>query len=251
MIVIARIEDEAITADDFIKLLKFNNKFDDTFEPYLIDKVAAHAARKQGITVSVKEVQNRVDEIRRVLSLHRAKDTLEFLVSLGLTVDDFENYVTELVYKDKVYNAVCTEKAVTEYFNLHSPRFDGIELSQIVLDSEGKAREMMALLEDDPDSFAELAKQHSLDDETRDSGGVVGKVLRGTLENEVEAKVFNASKGEVVGPFMISDGLIYEIFRVTDIYPAKLDESTKSEVQKLIFDEWLEVVTQELNVEIL
>ena len=251
MTVIARIEDEAITADDFIKLLKFNNKFDDTFEPYLIDKVAAYAARRQGITVSIEEVQHRVDEIRRVLSLHRAKDTLEFLDSLGLTVDEFEQYVTDLVYKDKVYNAVCTEKAIMEYFNLHSPRFDGIELSQIVLDSEGKAREMMALLDEDPDSFAELAKQHSLDDETRDSGGVVGKVLRGTLEDEVEAKVFNASKGDVVGPFMISDGLVYEIFRVTDIYPAKLDDSTKNEVQKLIFDEWLEAVTQELNVEIL
>ena len=251
MTVIARIRDEEITANDFIKLLKFNNKFDDTFEPYLIDMVAAHAARKQGIIVTIEEVQHRVDEIRRVLGLHRAKDTLEFLGGLGLTVDDFERYVTDLVYKDKMYNAVCTEKAITEYFNLHSPRFDGIELSQIVLNSKGKAREIMALLEEDPDSFAELAKQHSLDDETRDSGGVVGKVLRGTLEDEIEAKVFAASKGEVVGPYSIGDGLVYEIFRVTEVYPAKLDDSTKSEVQKLIFDEWVETVTQELNVQIL
>ena len=251
MTVIARIEDESITATDFIKLLKFNDQFDDTLEPFLTDKIAAHAAKKQGISVSTEEVQGRVDEIRRVLGLHRAKDTLEFLDDLGLTVDDFEKYVTDLVYKDKVYDFVCTEKAVTEYFNLHSPNFDGVELSQIVLETEGKAREMMALLEEDPDSFAEMAKQHSTDDETRDSGGVIGKVLRGTLEDEVEAKVFNASKGDVVGPYMINDGLAYQIFRVTDIYPAKLDESIKSEVEKILFDEWLEAVSQELNVDIL
>jgi len=251
MTVIAKIDDQEITADDFIKLLKFDNKFDETFEPYLIVKVAAHAAKKQKISVSVAEVQQRVDEIRRVLGLHRAKDTLEFLDSLSLTVDDFEHYVTDLVYKDKAYNAVCTDRAVEEYFRLHSPRFDGIELSQIILDSEGKAKEMMALLTEEPDSFAAMAKEHSLDDETRDNGGVVGKVLRGTLEDEIDAKVFSSSKGELVGPFMVGDGLLYEIFRVTDVYPAKLDDSTKIEVQKLLFEEWLEVAAQEIRVEIL
>jgi parvulin-like peptidyl-prolyl isomerase len=251
MTVIAKISDQEITADEFIKSLKFNNKFDETFEPYLMDKVAAHAAKQQGISVSVAEVQQRVDDIRRVLGLHRAKDALEFLDSLSLSVDDFEQYVTDLVYKDKAFNAVCTDQAVEEYFKLHSPRFDGIELSQILLESEGKAKEMMALLADDPDSFAAMAKDHSLDYETRDNGGVAGKVLRGTLEDEIDAKVFNASKGEVVGPFMIGDGLLYEIFRVTDIYPAKLDDSTRVEVQKLLFEEWLEGVTQEFKVEIL
>ena len=60
MTIIAKIRDEEITANDFIKLLKFNHKFDDTFEPYLIDMVAAHAARKQGIAVTIEEVQHMI-----------------------------------------------------------------------------------------------------------------------------------------------------------------------------------------------
>ena len=62
-----------------------------------------------------------------------------------------------------------------------------------MLDSEGKAKEMISVLRDDPDSFAEMAREHSIAD-TREHGGLIGKVLRGSLRGDVEAKVFNAGR---------------------------------------------------------
>ena len=46
---------------------------------------------------------------------------------------------------------VCSDKAVEEYFKLNSPKFDSIEVSHIVLESEGKAKEMVSMLRDDPE----------------------------------------------------------------------------------------------------
>ena len=64
--------------------------------------------------------------------------------------------------------------------------------------------------------------------ETRENGGVIGKVLRGSLEADVEAKVFNAAAGDLLGPFPSADRRFYEIFVVNAKHPARLDEDTAS-----------------------
>jgi parvulin-like peptidyl-prolyl isomerase len=251
MTTIAKINDEEMSAYDFVKILKLNDKFDELIEEIMVDKLAVAEAKKQGITVSIEEVQERADQIRRVLGLHRAKDTNEYLDSMGVSLDEFEKHITDGLYKEKVEEQVCTNQALEDYFSLHSPKFDSLAVAHMVIDSEGKAREVMALLEDDPDSFEDLAKEHSLDEETASSGGYVGKVSRGTMDGDIEAKLFNADPGDVIGPFTSGDGLIYEIFKVTAKHPAKLDEATAKEVHKLIYDEWLEARAQEHRLEVL
>jgi parvulin-like peptidyl-prolyl isomerase len=137
---------------------------------------------------------------------------------------------------------------VEEYFKLNSPKFDSIEVSHILLDTEGKAKEMISYLNDDPDSFADMAREHSLAD-TREEGGVIGRVLRGQLKTDIEAKVFNASPGDLLGPFPAADGTFYEIFAVTAKHPATLDEDVKGEIRRLLREEWLMARAQEHIIE--
>lgn len=251
MTVIAKIDDEEITAFDFVKILKFNGKFNDLFEDIMLDKLTAHAAKKRGIQVTLEEVQERVDELRRIRGLHRAKDTLKYLESLGISVDEFERYITDALYKEKMFEAVCTDAAVEEYFRLHSPKFESVEVGHIVLNSEDIAREILAYLEDDPEGFSALAEQHSLDQETRERGGLIGKVLRGRLPPAVEAIVFNAPAGAVVGPFETEDGLMFDIFKIVAKHPAKLDDWTKQKIQKILYEDWLSTIAQEHRMEVL
>src|ERR1700733_10042138 len=139
---------------------------------------------------------------------------------------------------------VCGDQAVQGYFKLNSPKFDSIEVSHIVLDSEAKAREMIAVLHDDPDSFDEMAREHSIAD-TKDEGGFIGKVLRGSLRSDVEAKVFNAAAGDLLGPFSSADKTTFEIFRVNAKHPARLDDDTITEVRRLLSEDWLRARAQE------
>ena len=247
---LVKIDDEVISCEDFIKLLKFSGTFDGLLEDIVKDKLTVHAAKKAGLEITTEELQERADQLRRVKGLRRAVDMNRYLDSTGLTLDDFEQFLTEMLYHEKMMEKVGNDAAVDEYFNLNAPRFDSIEVSHIVVDSEGKAREIIATLEDDPDSFEDLAREHSLAD-TRDDGGYVGKVLRGALRSDVEAKVFNADEGDLLGPFPSADESYFEIFLVTAKRPAALTEETVAEVRRLLQDGWIAARAREHNIEIL
>jgi peptidylprolyl isomerase len=244
-----KIDDEVITTEDFVKLLKFTGRFDELMEDVVKDKVTIHAARKQGIEVTPEEIQERADQLRRVRGLHRAVDMNRYLDATGLTLDDFEKFIIEMLLHEKMSEQIGNDEAVEEYFSLNSPKFDSIEVSHIVLDSEGKAREIMAILEDDPDSFADMAREHSLSD-TSEDGGYIGKVLRGSLKTEVESRVFNASEGDLLGPFPTEDESCFEIFTVNAKRPSTLNDDTIEEVRRLLKDEWIAARAREHVIEL-
>ncbi len=247
---VARIDDETISAEEFIKILKLDNTFNTLIERILVAKLTVQAAKRGGITVSNEEVQERADQFRRAEGLHRAQEAQSFLDALGVTLDDFEHYITETLYREKMMARITNRQAIEDYFRLHSPKFDSIEISHITVDSESKARELLAVLEDEPERFTELVQQHSLDLDSRSSGGHVGKILRGALPPEVEAKLFNSAPGDLLGPFISEDGQIHEIFRIDAVHPAKLDEVTARDVAKKVYDDWLKTRAGEHRLEV-
>lgn len=248
MATIVRIDDQIVSTEDFVRTLKLGGQFDGLLEQLVRDKVAVLAAKQQGITLLPDEIQERADQFRRVRGLHRAADMNSYLDAVGVSLDEFEAFITDSLYQEKVLATVCSERAVEDYFKLNSPRFDAIEISHILVDSEGKARELMAYLADDPDSFGDMAGEHSIAD-TREQGGIIGRVLRGSLRGDVEAKVFNAAPGDLLGPFASADRGCYEIFTVNARYPATLNEETAAEVRRLLREDWLLARAQEHIIE--
>ncbi|BAL24492.1 peptidylprolyl isomerase [Azoarcus sp. KH32C] len=249
MTAIVRIDDESIGTEEFIRILKLTGRFEGLVDEIVRDRLAVHAAKKQGVELAAEEIQERADQFRRVLGLHRAADMNRYLDALGVTLDEFETFIVDGLYQEKMMQRVCSDRAVEEYFQLNSPRFDSIEVSHIVLENEGQAKEMMSLLEDDPDSFGELAREHSIAD-TREQGGYIGTVLRGSLKTEIEAKVFNAATGDLLGPFAAPDKSFYEIFLVNAKNPARLDEDTAAEIRRLLREAWIAARAQEHIVEV-
>lgn len=248
MTTLVKIDEEAIGVAEFLRTLKLTGQFEGLIEQLVRDRLTVRAAKRQGIRVSEQEIQERADQFRRVRSLHRASDTNKYLDAMRITLDEFEAFVVDGLHQEKMMALVCSDKAVQAYFKLNSPRFDSIEVSHIIVDAEGKAKEMMSVLADDPDSFAEMAREHSIAD-TRERGGLIGKVLRGSLRTDVEAKVFNAAVGELLGPFASADRSTFEIFRVDAKHPARLDDDTATEVQRLLREEWLRARAQEHVIE--
>lgn len=247
---IVKIDDEVFTTEDFIKLLKLNGRFESLMEDILRDKLAVQAAKRRGVALSDEDIQERANQFRRIHGLHRAKETNDYFDALGVTIEDFEAFIVDMLYQEKVMEQIGEDAAIEEYFQLHSPRFESIEVSHIVMDSEGGAREMLSYLTDDPDSFEEMAREHSEAD-TRDYGGRIGKVMRGSLQGDIEAKVFNAEEGALLGPFPSGDGSMFEIFRIDAKSPAQLDDETRSEIKRLLRDEWLLARANEHRIEML
>jgi parvulin-like peptidyl-prolyl isomerase len=248
MTTVVKIDGEAIDLTEFVRVLKLTGQFNPLLDQFVLDRLTSRAARKAGIQPSEAEIQERANQFRRGLNLYRASDTNKYLDAMRITTDEFEAFITDTVYQEKMMQKVCGDEAVQEYFKLNSPRFDSVELSHIVLDSEAKGKEMMAVLLEDPDSFEEMAREHSLGD-SRAQGGLIGKVLRGSLRPDVEAKAFAAAAGDLLGPFVKADRKTLEIFRVNAKQPARLDESTVTEVRRVLREEWLAARVREHSIE--
>ncbi|OWW21422.1 peptidylprolyl isomerase [Noviherbaspirillum denitrificans] len=248
MTAIVRIDDEVIRVEDFVRTLKLTGQFEGLIEQIVRDKLTVRAAKKHGIKVTPEEIQERADNFRRVQGLHRAADMNNYLNALGVSLDEFETFVTDSLYQEKMMADVCSDKAIEHYFKLNSPKFDSIEVSHMVLDAEGKAKEMVSYLRDDPDAFGDMAREHSVAD-TKEQGGRIGKVLRGSLKTDIEAKVFNASEGDLLGPFASPDRSVFEIFKVDAKHPARLDDDTAAEIRRLLREEWLFARAQEHIIE--
>ena len=246
---LVKVDGQAITVSDFVRILKLSGQFDGLIEQIVRDRLTVQAAKKVGVRVSEQEIQERADQFRRARRLHRAADTNKYLDTMRASLDEFETFISDSLYQEKMMQQVCSDQAVESYFKLNSPKFDSIEVSHMVLDSEGKAKEMVSVLTDDPESFQEMAREHSIA-ATREAGGRIGKVLRGSLRTDVEAKVFNAAVGELVGPFASNDRSVFELFRVDARRPAQLDDATRTEVQRVLREGWLRARAQEHVIEI-
>ena len=246
---IAKINDDVLTSDDLVKWLKLSSRFELVMRDLIREKFTAAAAKKQGITVSTEDMQERADQYRRVHGLHRAKDTNQFLDSAGVSLEEFESYITDTLLSETMRAQLTAPAAIEEYFKLNSPKFDSVEISHIVVESEGKAKELVSILNDDPESFSEIAKEYSIAASAAD-GGRIGKVRRGALSADAEAKIFNASEGDLLGPFASKDGSYHEIFMINAKRPASLDEATAETIKGLVYDEWLESRAREHKIEV-
>ena len=246
---VVKIDDEVINTDQFIKYLKLNGHYDKLVEDLVKDKLTVLAAIKQGVTVTPGDIQQRADQFRRVLGLHRAKQMNDFLDAKGISLDELQNHITDLIFKEQILEQVCNDGSVKEYYNLNSPKFGTVDISHMVLDSQGKAREMVSILDEAPEMFEEMAKEHSVADAKK--GGKIGKITRGTLPPTIEAKVFNAKEGTILGPFPCGDGTFFEIIRVNGRKPARLDTETSDNIRKRLKDEWLAARVREHRVQTL
>lgn len=248
MTTVVKIDGHAIDLDEFMRTLKLTGQYQGLLDQFVRDRLAALAAKKAGIQLTEAEIQERADQFRRVRGLHRASDTNKYLDAMRISLDEFEAFITDSLYQEKMMSKVCSEQAVQGYFKLNSPRFDSIEVSHIVFDSEGRAKEMIAVLREEPARFEVMAREYSIAD-TRERGGLIGKVLRGSLRSDVEAKVFNAAAGDLLGPFASAERTTFEIFRVNAKHPARLDDDTATEVRRLLREEWLRARAQERAIE--
>jgi hypothetical protein len=70
MTAIVRIDDELVDDAEFIRLLKLTGQFESLIEQLVRDKLTVHAAKKQGVTVSADEIQQRA--IRTSISMRSA-----------------------------------------------------------------------------------------------------------------------------------------------------------------------------------
>lgn len=168
-------------------------------------------ARELGVfEASAKEAERRLNEERAKLG----EDGFERrLAEQELDEAGYLGRLEEQVLVEELGKAVSSELSVTEdeaesYYLTHKELYSAsamVRLAHILVDTEGQAlmvAEQVARGED----FARLAQSVSQDAATRNNGGEMGWVEKGTMEPAFEQAAFGLDTGQVSGVVTGTDG---------------------------------------------
>ncbi|NLE73148.1 MAG: hypothetical protein GX604_00735 [Actinobacteria bacterium] len=249
---------------------------------YMVEvDVVAQSAAKMDITVTDDEIQSQIDGIKQMYM----DDDAAFETALkdqNLTLDSLKKALREQELTRKVFDAVTEEAVVTpeqveNYYHEHQEDFTVPEsrLTRHILfmpknadDSGGVATDAdwataLSLAEKvrkeivEGADFAEKAKQHSDDPGSKDLGGDLGEVQKGTMVAEFEEATFTLKKFDISEPIKTQFG--YHLIQVTDITDSQvvtldevedhITEIVLQQEQKKMWDAWLVKTKEELGVQ--
>lgn len=237
------INGETIDIKEAVRLsfLHDDDKFvQNTIEFMLINQGAA----KAGITNTDEQLQLAVDELRYQRGLESAEMAQQWITESNLDLLVIQNGVNNMLVRNKLRNSI-PESEIEAYFAEHQLEFDRVELYSIRVDSEELAQELYAQITEEGQNFHLLAMEHSQDEETRPTAGYVGKLNRSGMTGEIEAAIFKARPGDVVGPIKTEQG--YNLFLVKDIHKASLEEE-KDSIQMMLFTQMLNKLQAEAKI---
>lgn len=201
-------------------------------------------AERQGVKVTEKEVDKRVNEQRKQ-SFPNEKDWKEFLQQLGATRSDIafdarqgllEQKITEKITKasEKV-----SDKEIETYYNKNKKQFADPErrdLRIVLTKTEAKAKEAKQALEGGA-SWKSTAKKFSIDEATKSQGGVLVGVVQGQQEKALDEAIFKAEKGKLSGPVKTQFGwYVFQVTKVTDAKQRPLKE-VKAQIKQIVQSE--------------
>ena len=236
-IVAITIDDRPTSLRDVLRSWKIAGRLEGLLRQVVEEKLIADAAQRENVSISDAELQAGADAFRQTHGLHLAEKTHAWLRAHRLTVEDFQERIQAGLLRRKLAEHLVGGQ-IERYFAENRTQFDRARLSQIVVDREGVAQELLTQLIEDGADFAVLARKHSRDAETRQAGGFLGVLDRRKLSPAVEAAVFGARPGDTVGPFKTPHG--WHLIRVEELLPAQLDEQTAGVIRERLFQDWLQ-----------
>jgi foldase protein PrsA len=255
---IAKINGDSISKDELYDVM-VEQYGAATVEQLIADKIVASEAKKQKITISDEELNKEVDKLKESYGGEEVFD--QVLASNNTTVDvlkeDLKNYLTmrELIEPQ----IEITDEELKTYFDENKDSLgeaEQVKASHILVEGEETAKEIKQKLADGAD-FAELAKEYSTDEGSKENGGELGFFPRGTMVTEFEDVAFSLPINEISEPVKSDYG--YHIIKVEEKKEAKeadFDDS-KAAIKETLIDEkmeseyttWLEEKKKDYDIE--
>ena len=161
-------------------------------------KIIQQACDAEGVEVSEGEVNQEVERMAKKFG---------FAVDQYLQMIETERNINPMQYRRSIIwpmlalkklageKIEVTEKDIKEAFERnYGPR---VEARAIVLDNPRRAREVWDKIQRNPENFERLAREHSIDPNSRAMDGKIPPIPQHSGSPELEAAAFKLKKGEV------------------------------------------------------
>ena len=211
-------------------------------------------ADNQDVKVSDKQIKQSFEDQKKQ-AFPNDKAYQQFLKTSGMTEEDIlfrvrlDQLQQKLTAKITQDAKKVNDEDISEYYDKNKKRFaqpERRDLLVVLTKSEAQADKAKAALEDG-DSFKQVAKQYSIDEASKAQGGKLPAVTQGQQEKAFDDAIFDAKKGELVGPIKTQFGwYVFEVDKVTPASQQTLDESKeairnllRSQGQQEALDKWI------------
>lgn len=234
-----------ISIQDLLNHIKLSCKKPEIIQEIARRKVIELSAKKAGINVEVKEIQQAADNFRLKNQLHNTKDTWSWLDQHHLSLDDFEELVYANALTEKLAQHLLADK-VEPWFYGHQFDYSAAVLYEVILEEEDLAMELFCGLQEREFYFHEIARKYIQDLSLRRAGGYLGVVCRKDLQPEISAAVFETSPPQILKPIKTHRG--NHLILVEEIIEPKLDDELRARIISDLFSDWLQEQIQKVQI---
>ena len=236
-----------ISDRDLIAEARLAGKIPDLVRGIVRRKIISAQVTIAGIEPSALELQQAADRFRLVNHLESAEATNQWLQQLHLSVDDFEEIVTQDLLVNKLAQHLFGDR-VEQFFHQNLLDYSAATFYEVILEDRDLAMEIFYSLQEGDLSFADVAHQYSPNPELRRRGGYVGTVGRKQLRPEISAAIFAATPPQLIKPVVTAVGV--HLIQVAEIIQPKLDERLHQQILMDMFERWLTEKTAEIAPQI-
>jgi foldase protein PrsA len=214
---------------------------DQVMQFLILEKWVNGEAADQGVKVSAKDQEAAFEKAVKT-SFPKDADFQTFLKRSGMTVNDVKFQIRfDTIYRKLREKAVkgadkVTDKAVADFYAKNKTRFATPatrDLRVILTKDRAKAAEAKKALQSGQ-GWTAVAKKYSIDQASKNQGGLLLAIGKGTQEKSFDDAIFAAKTGVLTGPVKTQFG--YYVFRVQKITSANqqsLKEATPAIKQQL------------------
>jgi len=199
-------------------------------------------SEKQNIQVSETDIDTKLATVKATFDSEEAFN--EALETNGMTLDELRQNILTNIQIMRLLEAKTpiTEEEIQQYFETNKDSLgvaEEVKASHILVATEELANEVKAKIAAGED-FAELAKQYSTDESTKELGGDLGFFAKGEMAQEFEDVAFSLEVGQVSAPVKTEYG--YHIIKIEDKKEAKVAtlEESKAKIKEVLLDQKLE-----------
>ncbi len=247
-----------LKAEEHLKGLKGEEKekklreLEQFFLNNMIDlKLQLQEARRLGFSISQSEIDGAIADIKVKYNL-TDESLIESLKAEGFSLDEYREQLEEQILVSKLVkfevrdNVLIMDKEIEEYYEANKDKYrmeEKIRIRHIFFsanpedisqrsETEARAQEIIQMIKKGKD-FAKIAMEFS-EDASRESGGDLGYLSRGSVLKEIEAAASALMVGEVSDPFWSSSGL--HIIKLEDKVEGSNIEEIRNRIKGLLFE---------------
>jgi parvulin-like peptidyl-prolyl isomerase len=235
-----------ISPNEILQQLKVSCQFPTVVQSVMARKIVTQTAQSKGIQIEPAELQKAADSFRLKNNLSGAKETLAWLQTYLLSIDDLEALVHHTVLSAKLANHLFQDK-VEPYFAEHQLNYTQVFLYEVIFSNLDLAMELFYAIQEQEITFTEVARKYSQDPEHRRRGGYCGLLTRKDLKPEISAAVFAATPPQVLRPIVV--GKRVHLVWAEEVLSPTLDDDLRQQILSELFADWLQQQTANLDFE--